>query len=239
MNPPKTAMVLAAGLGTRMRPLTNERPKPLIEVGGKTLLDHALDQLGDAGVSRAVVNAHYLADQIEHHVARRTRAPHITLSDERAQLLETGGALVKARALLGDDPIIVTNTDQVFEPATGAPIRAMARHWDGLAMDALLLLAPHAFVEGFDGAGDFFLAADGRIGRRGRADSAPYVYTGVQILNPRLLDGLPEEPFSLNRVWDVCLENARLFGCVLDGRWIHVGDPAGLEAAERRFAPAL
>lgn len=230
------AMVMAAGLGTRMRPLTNDRPKPLIEVGGRALIDHMLDRLGAVGVERAVVNVHYLADQMLAHLGARTQAPRIAISDERPLLMETGGGLVQAAPLLGAAPIFVTNTDQVWREDGADPLATMLAQWDGLQMDALLLLARKERSLGFDGAGDFFLAADGRIGRRGAAPSAPFVYAGVQILHPRVLEGWPCEPFSTNRIWDAALERARVFGCVLDGEWMHVGDPAGRAAAEARLA---
>lgn len=231
-------MVLAAGLGARMRPLTDARPKPLIAVAGKTLLDHSLDRLAEAGVTRAIVNVHYLPEQIEAHLATRAGAPQIEISDERALLLETGGALVKAAARLGADPIYVTNTDQVFIEEGQPALAMLTERFDPLAMDALLLLTRREFASGYAGPGDFFLAADGRLGRRGSAEAAPFVFTGVQILHPRALAGFVEEPFSLNRVWDRSLSRARLFGAVLEGTWMHVGDPEGLAAAQARLAPS-
>jgi MurNAc alpha-1-phosphate uridylyltransferase len=229
------AMVMAAGLGTRMRPLTNDRPKPLIEVGGRALIDHMLDRLGAVGVETAVVNVHYLADQMLAHLGARKTAPRIAISDERPRLMETGGGLVQAKPLLGSAPIFVTNTDQVWIEDGAEPLAAMCAAWDDLRMDALLLLARRERSLGFEGAGDFFLAADGRIGRRGTAEEAPFVYAGVQILHPRVLEGWPCEPFSTNRIWDVALSRARVFGCVLEGEWIHVGDPAGRDAAQARL----
>ncbi|MFZ4071382.1 MAG: nucleotidyltransferase family protein [Caulobacterales bacterium] len=228
---PTTAMVLAAGLGTRMRPLTEFTPKPLVSVAGKALIDHMLDRLVGVGVTRAVVNVHYRADQLEAHLRMRT-APEIVVSDERAQLMETGGGLVQARALLGDDPIFVTNTDQILHADQPDALGALAAAWDDLAMDALLLLAPRAHSLGYDGAGDFFCAADGRLGRRGGAAQAPFAYTGVQILHPRCLAGWPCAPFSTNRIWDQALARARLFGVVMSGTWMHVGDPGARDAAE-------
>lgn len=231
---PETAMVLAAGLGTRMRPLTEHLPKPLIEVAGKPLIDHALDALQAAGVVRAVVNVHYRAAQLEAHLHARA-APIITISDERACLMETGGALVQAAPLLGRAPIFVTNTDQVFLNGGAPGLEVLKAGWRGLAMDALLLLAPAAQTTGYAGAGDFFLGPDGRVAKRGTAPAAPFVYTGVQILSPRALDGHACAPFSLNRVWDASARAARLFGVVADGLWMHVGDPEGRAIAEARL----
>jgi N-acetyl-alpha-D-muramate 1-phosphate uridylyltransferase len=228
---PDTAMVLAAGLGTRMRPLTDTRPKPLIEVAGKALIDHMLDRLAVEGVRRAVVNVHYRAEQLEAHLAARADL-EIVISDERALLMETGGGLVQARGHLGEAPIFVTNTDQILADPSGDGLRQLRAAWNDLAMDALLLLAPREHAMGFDGMGDFFRAADGRLGRRGGANSASYCFTGVQILHPRCLDGWPCEPFSTNRIWDQAAQRARLFGVVMDGTWMHVGDPAARDAAE-------
>ncbi|MBU6371120.1 MAG: nucleotidyltransferase family protein [Alphaproteobacteria bacterium] len=228
-------MVMAAGLGTRMRPLTETRPKPLIPVAGRALIDHMLDALAAVGVEKAVVNVHYLAPMMLAHLGPRT-TPRIAISDERPRLMETGGGLVQAAPLLGDRPIFVTNTDQVWRTDGADPLADMLAAWDGLRMDVLLLLARKARTTGFDGAGDFFLAADGRVGRRGAAAEAPFVYAGVQILHPRLLEGWPLEPFSTNRIWDLALERARVFAVPLEGDWMHVGDPNGLKAAEARLA---
>jgi N-acetyl-alpha-D-muramate 1-phosphate uridylyltransferase len=228
---PTTAMVLAAGLGTRMRPLTETMPKPLVPVAGKPLIDHMLDRLAAVGVSRAVVNVHYRADQLEAHLAARG-APEIVISDERAQLMETGGGLIQARARLGDAPIYVTNTDQILHGDAPDALGELAAAWDDLAMDALLLVVPRENSLGFDGRGDFFRGADGRLGRRGSAPEAPFAFTGVQILHPRCLAGWPCEPFSTNRIWDQAQVRARLFGAVMNGTWMHVGDPAARDDAE-------
>jgi len=231
---PKTAMVLAAGLGTRMRPLTNDKPKPLIKVAGKPLIDYALDRFADAGVERAVVNVHYLADMIEDHVTAR-RQPEIIISDERKFLLETGGGLKKARAHLDGDAIFCTNTDAILIDDNGwEPCRLLSQIWDAEKMDALLLLAPIAETSGYDGAGDFDLAPDGRIDFRS-GETAPYVFTGLQILNPAVLDNAPEGPFSTKFLWDKALEQGRLYGAIHEGFWMHVGDPAGLEVADKRL----
>ncbi|WP_440958118.1 nucleotidyltransferase family protein [Oceanicaulis sp. LC35] len=232
---PQRAMVMAAGLGTRMRPLTNDRCKALVELGGKTLIDWMLDRLAEAGVEEAVVNVHHFADRLEAHLSERT-APAITISDERAELLETGGGLAKAAPLLGDQPIFVANIDSVWREDGGeSELRKLARAFDPERMDALLLITPTANTLGFDGPGDFILHEDGQLERRGERKSAPYAYTGVQILHPRVLKGLPVEPFSTNLIWNTALEAGRLYGCVMDAFWMHVGDPEAREAAENRL----
>jgi MurNAc alpha-1-phosphate uridylyltransferase len=227
-------MVLAAGLGTRMRPLTNDRPKALVEVAGRPLIDHMLDRLAEAGVERAVVNVHWFADRLEAHLAGRSR-PAIVISDERRQLLETGGGLKKARKLLGDDPVFVANIDSVWTENSPA-IAALAAAWDPERMDTLLLLARREASIGFEGDGDFFLAEDGSLTFRGDAPSAPYAYMGVHITKPTLVDDQPKGPFSLTRIWRPMAEQGRLHGLVLDGFWMHVGDPASRDEAEAKLA---
>jgi len=224
-------MVLAAGLGTRMRPLTDDCPKPLIEVRGKALIDRMLDPLVASGVKRAVVNVHYLADQVEAHLKARNDI-EIVISDERGEVLETGGALAKARPLLGDDPIIVANTDAFWEPTSPEPVAALAAAFDPAAMDAILLVADTGRSLGFDGAGDFFRDEDGAMTRRGQAASAPYAYCGLRIIKPQLYDNQPVERFSALRVWDALIPQRRLHGLVLDRFWLHVGDPKALKDAE-------
>ncbi|MEZ5998127.1 MAG: nucleotidyltransferase family protein [Hyphomonas sp.] len=228
---PNTAMVLAAGLGTRMRPLTDDRPKPLIEVSGKTLIDRMLDPLVAAGVQRAIVNVHYLADQVEAHLRQRTDI-EILISDERGEVLETGRALAKARPLLGDDPVLVANTDAFWAPASPEPVEALAAAFDPEEMDALLLIADIGRTLGFDGAGDFFQDEEGALTRRGTAPAAPYAYCGLRIIRPHLYDGVPIERFSALRIWDGLIPKRRLHGLVLDRFWLHVGDPKALKDAE-------
>jgi MurNAc alpha-1-phosphate uridylyltransferase len=228
-------MVLAAGLGTRMRPLTEDRPKALVEVAGKALIDHMLDRLSDAGARTAVVNVHYFADRLEEHLGRRAN-PRIVISDERALLLETGGGLKKARALLGDDPIWAANIDSVWTEGATPGLTALAQAWDPQEMDACLLLAPLDRTLGFDGKGDFFLGEDGRLTHRGDRPGAPYAYIGVQIIKPQAVDDGPEGPFSLFGVWMRMIQQGRLYGVVLDGFWMHVGDPDALKAAEAKLA---
>lgn len=227
-------MVLAAGLGTRMRPLTDDRPKALVEVGGRALIDHVLDRLAEAGVARAVVNVHWFADRLEGHLKARGRGPEIVISDERAELLETGGGLKKARALLGDDPVFVANIDSVWIDR-GDALGDLIRLWDPDRMDAALLLARREGSIGFEGDGDFFLADDGRLTFRGDAPAAPFAYMGVHITRPGYADGGPEGPFSLSPLWRRSAAEGRLFGCVLDGDWMHVGDPQARDQAEARL----
>lgn len=229
------AMVLAAGLGKRMRPITDTLPKPLVAIAGKPMLDHALDRLAQAGVARAIVNVHYLAGQIEAHVARRS-TPAITISDERELLLETGGGVRKALPLLGDAPFFHVNSDSLWSEKGTANLSAMAAAWDPGAMDMLLLLAEREGSVGFDGAGDFFMDAGGRLTRRGKAESAPLVYAGVAILKPALFADTPEGPFSLNLLFDRAIARGRLFGHALDGRWLHVGTPEAIPLAEAAYA---
>jgi len=235
MTVPTTAMVLAAGLGTRMRPLTDDRPKALVEVGGRALIDHVLDRLADAGVARAVVNVHWFADRLEAHLAGRGQGPEITISDERAELLETGGGLKKAIPLLGDDPVFVANIDSVWTDR-GDALAELAALWDPERMDAALLLARREGAIGFEGGGDFFLGDDGQLTFRGEAAEAPYAYMGVHICRPDYVAEGPEGPFSLSGLWRRSAAEGRLFGCVLDGDWMHVGDPGARDEAEARLA---
>ena len=230
---PTTAMVLAAGLGTRMRPLTDDRPKALVEVGGRSLIDHVLDRLVAAGVTRAVVNVHWFADRLEAHLKRRDDL-QIVISDERAELLETGGGLKAARALVGEDPIWVANIDSLWIDR-GDALGDLVRLWDPERMDAALLLARREGSIGFEGGGDFFLADDGRLTFRGDAPSAPFAYMGVHITRPDYAAGGPDGPFSLSPLWRRSAAEGRLFGCVLDGDWMHVGDPAARDEAEARL----
>lgn len=233
---PTMAMVLAAGLGTRMRPLTDDRPKALVEVGGRALIDHVLDRLRDADVTTAVVNVHYFAERLERHLSARA-APRVVISDERALLMETGGGLKQARPLLGDEPVYVANIDSVWTEDSEPALAALARAWDPERMDACLLLCPLERAMGFEGSGDAFLD-DGRLIFRGHAPGAPYAYTGVHITKPQIVDESPDEPFSLTRVWRPLAEAGRIGGVVLDGEWMHVGDPGARDEAEQRLMAA-
>lgn len=234
MSGPKTALVLAAGLGTRMRPLTNDRPKALVEVAGRAMIDHVLDRLGAGGVETAVVNVHAFADRLEGHLAAR-EAPRIIISDERARLLETGGGLKKARTLLGEAPIFVANTDSVWVENSGSAVEALTGAWDPERMDACLLLAPLDRASGFDGPGDFTMDAAGRLTFRAEDATAPYAYMGLHITKPQIVDGEAQDAFSLAPIWRRLAAEGRLCGAVLDGFWMHVGDPAAREAAEARL----
>lgn len=231
MSRPTTAMVLAAGLGKRMRPLTDTTPKPMVRLGGRPLLDHVLDRLAEAGITRAVVNVHYLADQIEQHLSGRTR-PHVTISDERDRVLDTGGGIKRALPLLGAEPFVVHNSDSVWLEGSHANLPALLDAWDEARMDSLLLVAARTRSLGYEGAGDFLLHADGRLERRRDDAPAPLVFTGASILHPRLLDGIGDDIFSLNRAWDRAIASGRLHGIVLDGFWMHVGTPEALIEAE-------
>lgn len=235
MSRPTHAMVLAAGLGLRMRPITDHCPKPLVTVAGRTMLDRALDHVAAAGVDRVVVNTHWLAEKIRHHLADR---PHITLSHED-ELLETGGGVTHALPHLGDGPFYVANSDIIWTDGPRQPaLDRLADAWDDGRMDALLLLQPRDSAMGYDGAGDFSLSADGVPQRRGTAASAPLIFSGVQILSPRLFRDAPTGRFSLNILYDRALAAGRLFGLIHDGRWFHVGTPDALAPVEAALAAA-
>ena len=224
-------MVLAAGLGTRMRPLTERRPKPLLEVGGKALIDHVLDRLADAGVERAVVNVHHFAEQIERHLAARTK-PHIVISDERGLLLGTGGGVVKALSALGEAPFFHINSDTIWIDGVKPNLTRLAEAFDPTAMDALLLLAPTIGSIGYAGRGDFVMAPDGRLRRRGEREVAPFVYAGAAILTPALFAGAPAGEFPLTDLFERAAHAGRLHGLRLEGLWMHVGSPDAVVSAE-------
>lgn len=235
-RPITTAMVMAAGLGKRMRPLTATRPKPLVEVAGKALLDHTFDRLRAAGIGKAVVNVHYLADALEAHLAKRMRDIEVAVSDERAMLLETGGGLVKAQHLLGDDPFLVVNSDNLWIDGPSDAIRLLAARWDDAAMDCLLLLVPLARANCHSGRGDFHMDAHGRLTRRRRGRIAPFVFTGVQLIAKRLLADPPEGAFSTNVFWDRAIAAGRAFGLVHQGLWFDVGTPGAIKQTEALIA---
>lgn len=232
---PRTAMVLAAGIGERMRPLTERLPKPLIAVAGKPLIDHVLDRLADAGVERAVVNVHYLADLIERHLANRKR-PHIVISDERSALLDTGGGVVKALPALGREPFLHVNSDTIWIDGVRPNLARLAEVFDPIAMDALLLLAPTATSVGYTGRGDFVMDPDGRLRPRGENMMAPFVYAGAALLRPALFDAAPDGAFSLTRLFNRAAGAGRLHGLRLDGVWMHVGTPDAIARAEAAIA---
>lgn len=228
---PKIAMVLAAGLGLRMRPITLSTPKPLIKVAGATLLDHALDRLVEAGVERAVVNLHHLGEQIERHLKKRS-APRIELSWEKDQLLETGGGIAKALPLLGDEPFFVVNADTLWLNGPSRALHRLAIQWDPARMDALLLFHPTVSAHGYDEDGDFMLESDGRVLPRDEGRIAPFVFTGTQIIHPRLFADAPRGPWRLRPLFDRLMAEGRLHALRHDGEWFHIGTPAGLEEAE-------
>ncbi len=228
---PKTAMVLAAGLGERMRPLTDKKPKPLIEVAGKPLIEHVLDKLADAGVGTAVVNVHYLADMIEQKLAAR-KNPRIVFSDERKALLNTGGGIVKALPLLGAEAFYLVNSDSLWIDGVRGNLARLAETFDPARVDALLLLAPSAGSTGYSGRGDFAMTPDGRLRPRAEREVVPFVYAGVAILSPALFKGAPDGAFSLTKLFDRASEAERLHGLRLDGVWMHVGTPDAIGLAE-------
>jgi MurNAc alpha-1-phosphate uridylyltransferase len=228
---PRRAMVLAAGLGTRMRPLTDRIPKPLVPVAGKALIDHVLDRLADAGVARAVVNVHHMAEQIEQHLAYRTR-PQIVISDERGLLLGTGGGVAKALPQLGHAPFFHINSDTIWIDSVQPNLARLAETFDPDTMDALLLLAPTAGSIGYAGRGDFAMAPDGRLQKRPEQEVAPFVYAGAAILSPALFTGAPSDEFSLTALFDRAAGAGRLHGLRLEGLWMHVGTPEAVAAAE-------
>jgi MurNAc alpha-1-phosphate uridylyltransferase len=230
---PEVAMVMAAGLGKRMRPLTATRPKPLIEVAGQPLIDHCMEHLRAAGIRKAVVNVHYLADALEAHLARRVPDIEIAISDERAQLLETGAGLIQAAPMIDADPFFVVNSDNLWVDGPVDSLRLLAANWDDARMDALLLLVPLARAHCHRGQGDFHMGPDGKLRRRRPGTVAPFVYTGVQIVSKRLLDGAhPDGPFSTNIFWDRAMEAGRLFGLVHEGLWFDIGAPENIRKAE-------
>lgn len=227
-----TAMVLAAGLGKRMRPLTDVVPKPLVRLKGKPLIDHVLDRLAAGGITRAVVNVHYLPDLIEAHVAKRT-VPSIVISNERDTLLDTGGGVVRALPLLGDKPFLIHNSDSVWIDGVGSNIARLIAAFDPDRMDSLMLLANGATSLGYEGRGDFCMDSDGVLLRRDEQRESPFVFTGVSIAHPRLFENAPSGAFSLNKLWDRAIDKRRLYGLRLDGVWMHVGTPQSVEEAER------
>ena len=229
---PATAMIMAAGLGKRMRPLTATKPKPLIEVSGKALLDHVLEKLGTAGVRKIVVNVHYLADALEAHLATRAHGLEVVISDERKLLMETGGGLVKAAPLIDCDPFLALNRDNLWIDGPADTIKLLASQWDDARMDALLLLVPQARALNHRGMGDFHMDRAGRIRRRERSHVAPFVFTGIQMVSKRLLRDAPDGPFSTNILWDRAIEEGRAFGAVHQGLWFDVGTPQSIPMTE-------
>jgi MurNAc alpha-1-phosphate uridylyltransferase len=224
-------MVLAAGYGQRMRPLTLTRPKPLVEVSGRALIDYGIDRLRHAGVETAVVNVHYLADQIEAWAGQQA-APRIIISDERDEILDTGGGVAKALPLLGDDPFFVLNSDSFWVDDGEPALDRLRAAWDDATMDCLLLLSPLERTVGYDGAGDFVRGDDGRLARRAAAGGTPLAYIGGYLVSPRLFAGAPPGSFSMNLLWNRAIAERRLFGLEHLGRWLHVGTPESIPLAE-------
>ena len=232
---PTTGMILAAGIGKRMRPLTAITPKPLIPVGGHAMIDRALNALIGAGGERAVINVHYLADLVEVHVRHR-KDINIVISDEREQLLETGGGITKALPLLGKDPFYLLNSDSFWMEGSIPNLDLLAQHWLSDDMDGLLLLSPTVDAVGYNGRGDFQMDPFGRLRRRKPHEVSPFIYAGAGILHPRLFDGSDATPHSLNVQFDKAIESGRLFGLIMDGKWLHVGTPQAIPLAERAIA---
>ena len=231
-----TAMVLAAGLGKRMRPLTASQPKPMVRVAGKPLIDHALDRLAAAGIANAVVNVHYLPDALESHLHERA-FPKVTISDERALLLETGGGMVKAGNLL-PDPFFSVNSDNIWLDGPTDAFADLSAAWDPGRMDALLLVVPHTGARNFRGKGDFNMSGSGRLTRRRSGRVAPFVFTGIQLVSKRLLRDAPDGPFSTNILWDRAMEEERLYGLAFTGEWFEVGNPQSIGPTEAALAGA-
>ena len=229
-----TAMIMAAGLGKRMRPLTASQPKPLVRVAGKPLIDHTLDRLGEAGVANAVVNVHYLADALEAHLKDRA-APRIVISDEREELLETGGGMMEAQNLL-PDPFFCLNSDNIWLDGPRDAFADLSARWNPDRMDALLLVVPHARAINFTGKGDFHLDGEGLISRRKPGRIAPFIYTGIQIVSHRLLRDAPQGKFSTNILWNRALDEGRLFGLPFTGLWFEVGTPQAIRPTEDALA---
>jgi len=240
LSGPKRAMVMAAGLGTRMRPLTDDRPKPLVQVMGKALIDHAIDRLVAAGVEMIVVNAHYKSEMLTAHLKRR-KDVEIRISEESDELLGTGGGILKALPNFAGEPFFVHNSDSVWVEGLGHALERMIERWDPDNMDALLLMASMVTSLGFEGRGDFNMAADGKLTRVAPLRVSPFAYPGVQIVHPRIFDQAPHGGFSMNVLWDRAIEKGRLYGLRLDGVWIHVGTPEAVREANdflRDLVPA-
>jgi N-acetyl-alpha-D-muramate 1-phosphate uridylyltransferase len=235
---PNRAMVLAAGLGLRMRPLTERRPKPLVQVAGRALLDHVLDKLGTAGVTEVVVNVHYLPDQIIDHVASRAQ-PKVIISDERSEVLGTGGGVVNALPLLGKAPFFLVNADTLWVDGVRPNLARLAEAFDPARMDILLLMAPTATSIGYGGRGDYTMLPDGVLRKRREHQVVPFVYAGAAIISPSLLVDAPAGEFSLTEMFDRANEQERLFGLRLDGLWMHVGTPDAVLAAEEAFLASV
>ncbi len=229
-------MIMAAGLGTRMRPLTDTRPKPLVEVAGKAMIDHCFDKLVEAGIAKAVVNVHYLADMMEAHLAALSYPIEIQVSDERTQLMETGGGLVRAESLIEEDNFYCINSDNLWTDEQANSLHQLAQAWDEDRMDALLLLVPRASAHNYQGTGDFHLDDENRISRKRPGQSAPLIYSGIQLVSKRLLRDAPSGAFSTMVLWERAIGEGRLFGLVHQGEWFEVGSPEAIAPTEAALA---
>lgn len=236
---PTRAMIMAAGLGTRMRPLTNDRPKPMVIVGGKPLIDHAIDRLIATGVKTIVVNVHYRAEMLINHLKRRSDGTKIYISEETDELLGTGGGVVKALSYFDGEPFFIHNSDSIWIEGFGHALDRMKERWDPDSMDALLLMASLVATIGYEGAGDFMMDSDGRLSRVPEQRISPFAFPGVQIVHPRLFDSAPKGAFSTNIVWDRAIAKGRLFGIRLDGTWMHIGTAEALHDSEAFLASVL
>lgn len=232
---PDTVMVFAAGLGKRMRPVTETIPKPLVKIAGRAMIDHMLDRFAEIGVKRAIVNVHYLADQLERHLAER-KTPEIVISNEREKLLDQGGGIKKVLPLIGDSPFFICNTDAIWLEGAQSNLARLRERWDPAEMDVLLLVASSATSIGVDWAGDFLMDSEGRLTRRAENEVAPFVYAGIGIMKPQLFANIKEDVFRLGPFFFAAAEQGRLFGQRLDGQWLHVGTPDAIEEAERAIA---
>ncbi|MBV8850074.1 MAG: nucleotidyltransferase family protein [Methylobacteriaceae bacterium] len=228
-------MVFAAGLGKRMRPITETMPKPLVKIAGRTMIDHMLDRFAEIGVKRAIVNVHYLAEQLERHLANR-KMPEIIISDEREKLLDQGGGIKKVLPLIGDKPFFICNTDAIWLEGTSSNLARLRERWTPETMDILLLVAAGATSIGVDWAGDFLMDGEGRLTRRAESEVVPFVYAGVGIIKPQLFVDAKEDVFRLAPYFFAAAERGRLFGQRLDGQWLHVGTPGAVDEAERAIA---
>ncbi|WP_417609102.1 nucleotidyltransferase family protein [Parasphingorhabdus sp.] len=236
MTKVETAMIMAAGLGQRMRPLTENRPKPLVEVAGKAMIDHCFDKLAEAGIGKAVVNVHYLADMMEAHLAASSYPIQVKVSDERKELLETGGGLVQAERLIEEENFFCINSDNLWTDGSTNSLHRLAQAWDEERMDALLLLVPREVAHNYKGSGDFHLDDERRISRKRPGQQAPLIFSGIQLISKRLLRDPPEGPFSTNIFWERAIGEGRLFGLVHEGDWFEVGSPEAIAPTEAALA---
>ena len=236
MTKVETAMIMAAGLGQRMRPLTENRPKPLVEVAGKVMIDHCFDKLAEAGIGKAVVNVHYLADMMEAHLAASSYPIQVKVSDERKELLETGGGLVQAERLIEEENFFCINSDNLWTDGSTNSLHRLAQAWDEERMDALLLLVPREVAHNYKGSGDFHLDDERRISRKLPGQQAPLIFSGIQLISKRLLRDPPEGPFSTNIFWERAIGEGRLFGLIHEGQWFEVGSPEAIAPTEAALA---